>query len=66
MVTADTSIQSGPATFVRDDHDVSSSTIQIAILENENERLRKIIAEYESTKKGIFNVYVSYNGLISK
>ena len=61
MVTADTSIQSGPATFVRDDHDVSSSTIQIAILENENERLRKIIAE--STKKGMFMYHTMASSL---
>ena len=64
MVTAVTSIQSGPVTYVRNDHDASSSTIQIAIVENENERLRKIIAEYESTRKGMFMFL--YNGLISK
>ena len=62
MVTADTSIQSGPATYVRNDHDASSSTIQIAIVENENERLRKIIAE--STRKGIFIFYTMASSLL--
>ena len=64
MVPADPSTQSGPATFVRDDHDVRSSTMPIVNLEDENERLRKIIAEYESTRKGMFMFL--YNGLISK
>ena len=62
MVTADTSIQSGPATFVRDDHDVCSSTMPIVNLEDENERLRKIIAE--STRKGIFIFYTMASSLL--
>ena len=54
MVPADASAQSGQATFVRDDNDSSSSTMPFANVEDEIERLRKIIAEYDSTRKGMF------------
>ena len=62
MVPADSSTQSGSATIIRDDNDSSSSTMPVANVEDEIERWRKIIAEYDSTRKGMF----LYNGVISK
>ena len=68
MVIADTrsSTQSRPAAVVRDDN-VASNHCRckpIAIDDDEIERMKKIIADYESTRKGMFMFL--YNGLISK
>ena len=67
MVTANASSQSDPVTIVEDyDNDASTRTKPTAIAEDDNEieRMRKIIAEYETTRKGMFMFL--YNGLISK
>ena len=61
MVLADPSTQSCSATIVRDDNDASSSTI--VNLEEEIERLRKIIAEYDSTRKGMFMFHTMASSL---
>ena len=56
MVAADAGTQSDPVSFIRDDDDAGTQSKPNAIAENndEIERLRQIIAEYESTGKGLF------------